>query len=80
MTLAYFAILFRAFGVIALEYFKIIWLSNLSVLSVPTCSEGYSRSALNYIYVFIRTRVNYIFIIVQYLLDDRTQDEVGRQI
>jgi hypothetical protein len=38
------AILFRPFGLLARKTFKIIWLSNLSILSVP--DEGYSRNAL----------------------------------
>ena len=37
-------ILFRPFGLVAPKPFKIIWLSNLSILSVP--DEGYSRRAL----------------------------------
>jgi len=37
----YRLILFRPFGFIAPKHFKIIWLSNLSTVSVP--DEGYSR-------------------------------------
>jgi hypothetical protein len=32
----------RLFGFLAPKHFKIIWLSNLSILSVP--DEGYSRN------------------------------------
>jgi hypothetical protein len=39
---AILAILFRPFGLLARKTFKIIWLSNLSILSVP--DEGYSRN------------------------------------
>jgi hypothetical protein len=38
------AILFRSFSFIAPKEFYIIWLSNLSTLSVP--DEGFSRNAL----------------------------------
>jgi hypothetical protein len=38
------AILFRPFGLLACKTYKIIWLSYLSILSVP--DEGYSRNAL----------------------------------
>ena len=38
------AILFRPFGLLARKTSKIIWLSNLSILSVS--DEGYSRNAL----------------------------------
>ena len=38
------AILLRPFGFIAPKHFKIIWLSNLSNLSVP--DEGFARNAL----------------------------------
>ena len=53
--------MFRPFGFIALKDFKIIWLSNISILSLP--DEGYSKkrvvSTKFDIYVFI-----YIIIII----------------
>ena len=49
-----FGKLFRPFGFIALKYFKLIWLSNLSTLSV--LDEVYSRImsyALNFIFTYL---------------------------
>jgi len=43
MTVGILAILFKSFGFITPKYFKIIWLSNLSTLSVPYAR--YSRNA-----------------------------------
>ena len=48
-----FGKLFRPFGFIALKHFKLIWLSNISILSV--LDEVYSRNmsyVLNVIFTF----------------------------
>jgi hypothetical protein len=43
VTIAVIGYLFRPFGFIAPKHFQIIWLSNLSICSVP--ADGYSRNA-----------------------------------
>jgi len=53
----------RHFDFIAQKHFYIIWLSNLSILSIP--DEGYFRNVSKYdIYVFTSDHLSYMYMYV----------------